>query len=129
MLWCLQTRMNRIFHTNIKAYCNIKADSGNHDFTCRRTYNYYNHYLAYYRASRHVICVSQQHFLVIGYFPDRHTHTNTQTRSDTLCVARGDAADCLLLHVFLRGVEEDRNGQENTQRQRRGRRRKKRRGG
>lgn len=57
------------------------------------------------------------------------THTNTQTRSDTLCVARGDAADCLLLHVFLRGVEEDRNGQENTQRQRRGRKRKKRKEG
>ncbi len=30
-------------------------------------------------------------------------------------MARGEAADCLLPHVFPWGVEEDRNGQEHTE--------------
>lgn len=41
-----------------------------------------------------------------SYFTDKGLHTGS------VFVAGGDAVDCLLLHVFPRGVEEDRNGQQ-----------------
>ena len=95
------------FHTNIKAYCNITADSGNHYFTDdllkthththTHPYNYCKHYLAYCGASRHVVSAAQRYFLVSGYFMEAH---------------RGDAAECLLPCVSPRGVEEGRNGRE-----------------
>lgn len=90
----------RIFYTNIKAYCNRLIRVITIIYTIYS--NTYNYYLAYYKASRHVVYTAQQYFLVNGYFMD--THTPEEKLRIVYC--------CM---CFLCGVEENRNGEQQSE--------------